>query len=175
MIPRIGQQGKFASGCCSFCVLPSLPIQKIDRRRFPFSVPQFKDDSADFSYSGIKASAIRLARAEGIRVDGDPRALADFCASFQDALFQQLFDRLNSIWSRLRAPLPTEVAIAGGVAANGTLRDRMLAWGAERRVTVRLPDKRYCTDNAAMIAFAALQKSDGAIDPRRVTARSRIA
>jgi len=148
---------------------------KIDRRRFPFSVPQFKDMSADFSYSGIKASAIRLARAEGIRADGDRRALADFCASFQDALFEQLFDRLNSIWSRLRAPLPTEVAIAGGVAANGTLRDRMLAWGAERRVTVRLPEKVYCTDNAAMIAFAGLQRISEASDPRRVTARSRIA
>ena len=148
---------------------------KIERQRFLFSVPQFKDASADFSYSGIKASAIRLARAEGIHADGDPRALADFCASFQDALFEQLFDRLNSIWSRLRAPLPTEVAIAGGVAANGTLRDRMLAWGAERRVTVRLPEKVYCTDNAAMIAFAGLQKISEAGDPRRVTARSRIA
>jgi N6-L-threonylcarbamoyladenine synthase len=148
---------------------------KIDRRRFPFSVPQFKDASADFSYSGIKASAIRLARAEGIRADGDPRPLADFCASFQDALFEQLFDRLNSIWLRLRPPLPTEVAIAGGVAANGTLRDRTLAWGAERRVTVRLPEKVYCTDNAAMIAFAGLQRISEAGDPRRVTARSRIA
>ena len=65
--------------------------------------------------------------------------------------------------------------MAGGVAANGALRERMLAWGAARGVVVRLPEKRYCTDNAAMIAFAALQKSDGAIDPRRVTARSRIA
>src|SRR5947209_11571632 len=54
---------------------------KIERQRSLFSVPQFKDASADFSYSGIKASAIRLARAEGIHADGDPRALADFCAS----------------------------------------------------------------------------------------------
>src|SRR5256714_8429121 len=48
---------------------------RADRRRFPFPMPQFKDDSADFSYSGIKAGAIRLAREHRISVDGDPRLL----------------------------------------------------------------------------------------------------
>src|SRR6202165_2315898 len=148
---------------------------KIDRKRFPFPLPQFKDSSADFSYSGVKASAIRMARAEKISADGDRSTLADFCATFQAALFDQLLDRMNGVWSRLRAPLPTEVAVAGGVAANGTLRERMSAWGAQRGVVVRLPEKRYCTDNAAMIAFAGLQRQAESGDPRRVSARSRIA
>src|SRR5579884_1072754 len=65
----------------------------IDRKRFPLPVPQFKDESLDFSYSGIKAGAIRLAREMNIRADGDPKLLADFCATFQEALFAQLFDR----------------------------------------------------------------------------------
>jgi len=98
-----------------------------------------------------------------------------------------LFDRLDAIWAALRVPasthsgagapahMPSEVAIAGGVAANGTLREKVLAWGRERGVTVRLPEKRYCTDNAAMIAFAALQRTAEASDPLRVSARSRIA
>src|ERR1051326_4959830 len=148
-----------------------------DPRRFPFPLPQFKDDSADFSYSGIKAAAIRLAREHDIRSDGDAQLLADFCATFQDALFAQLFDRLETIWSRLRVsrePMPSELAIAGGVAANGVLRERMAEWGKDRGVIVRLPEKRYCTDNAAMIAFAGLQRQSAAGDPRRVTARSRI-
>ena len=148
---------------------------RIDRARFPFPMPQFKDDSIDFSYSGIKAAAIRLAREHHVSTGGDPQLLADFCATFQEALIDQLFDRLDTIWPRLGDPVPSEVAVAGGVAANGALRERMAAWGAAHDVTVRLPEKRYCTDNAAMIAFAALQKSDGAIDPRRVTARSRVA
>ena len=148
---------------------------RADRARFPFAMPQFKDGSIDFSYSGIKAGAIRLAREHHISVDGDAQLLADFCATFQQALIDQLFDRLEAVWPRLGMPMPAEVVVAGGVAANGALRERMLAWGAARGVTVRLPEKRYCTDNAAMIAFAALQKRDGAIDPRRVTARSRIA
>jgi N6-L-threonylcarbamoyladenine synthase len=137
-------------------------------------MPQFKDESLDFSYSGIKAGAIRLAREHGIRADGDPAALADFCATFQNALIAQLFDRLDSVWSRLDAPKPAEAAIAGGVAANGVLRERMQAWGEARGITIRLPEKRYCTDNAAMIAFAGLQKGSPS-DPKRVVARSRIA
>jgi len=148
---------------------------RADPKRFPFPMPQFKDESIDFSYSGIKAGAIRLAREHQVSATGDPRVLADFCATFQKALFDQLFERLEVVWPRLGAPMPADLAVAGGVAANGVLRERMLAWGAARGVTVRLPDKRYCTDNAAMIAFAAMQRTGGAGDPRRVTARSRIA
>jgi len=147
----------------------------IDRRRFAFPMPQFKDQSLDFSFSGIKAEAIRIARQEKMSVDGDPRALSDFCATFQDALFAQLFDRLDAIWTSLRGKKPSEVVMAGGVAANGTLREKMTAWGKQHGVIVRLPEKRFCTDNAAMIAFAGLQRAALAGDPRRVTARSRVA
>ena len=146
-----------------------------DPKRFPFPMPQFKDESIDFSYSGIKAGAIRLAREHNIHVKGDAKALSDFCATFQDALIAQLSDRLDAVWSRVRQTPPpvTEIAIAGGVAANGTLRDRIVEWGRVHNVIVRLPEKRFCTDNAAMIAFAGLQKGE-ATDPRRVSARSRI-
>ena len=149
---------------------------KADPTRFPFPVPQFKDESLDFSYSGIKAGAIRLAREHGIHAEtGDPKVLADFCATFQDALFAQLFDRLERAWERLEVPKPAEIAIAGGVAANGVLRERMARWGEARGIVVRLPEKRFCTDNAAMIAFAGQQRIREAGDPRRVVARSRIA
>jgi N6-L-threonylcarbamoyladenine synthase len=145
-----------------------------DPGRFPFSLPQFKEESLDFSYSGIKAGAIRLARENDIRAGGDAQSLADFCATFQDALIAQLFDRLDAVWRRFGDDKPSELAIAGGVAANGVLRERIMRWGSERGLIVRLPEKRYCTDNAAMIGFAALQREASATDPRRVTARSRV-
>ncbi len=145
-----------------------------DPKRFPFPVPQFKKDgSLDFSYSGIKSGAIRLAREHGVNASGDAKLLADFCATFQDALIAQLFDRLDAVWSKLEAPKPAELAIAGGVAANGVIRERVMRWGEQRGLIVRLPEKRYCTDNAAMIAFAGLQKGNAG-DPRRVAARSRV-
>ena len=147
---------------------------RADRKRFHFPMPQFNDKSVDFSYSGIKAAAIRLARDHSISASGDSRLLADFCATFQEALLDQLFDRLDTIWSRLDAPRPVEVVLAGGVAANGTLRNRIAAWGREHSVVVRAPETCYCTDNAAMIAFSAMQKPGTATDPRRVSARSRV-
>ena len=149
---------------------------KADRKRFPFPVPQFKESSLDFSFSGLKAAAIRWARE--YRVSEEQAALADFCATFQDALFEQLFNRLETIWQLVRRsapPRPTEIALAGGVAANGVLRERMQAWGRKNGVIVRLPEKRFCTDNAAMIAFAGLQRRSDAGDPRLVTAHSRMA
>jgi N6-L-threonylcarbamoyladenine synthase len=144
-----------------------------DPKRFPFPMPQFKDDSLDFSYSGLKAAAIRHARENAVSADGDPQLLATFCATFQNALVAQLFDRLDTVWARLEGTPPEEVAIAGGVAANGVIRERLAEWGERRKVTVRIPEKRYCTDNAAMIAFAGLRKGLAG-DPRRVQARSRI-
>jgi N6-L-threonylcarbamoyladenine synthase len=147
-----------------------------DPRRFSFPIPQFKEESVDFSYSGIKAAAIRMAREHHIHLDGDRALLSDFCATFQDALIAQLFDRLDRIWSvtQQESPRPAELAIAGGVAANGVLRARAEEWGKRHDLIVRLPDRQFCTDNAAMIAFAGLQKPEGRVDPRRVAVRSRV-
>jgi N6-L-threonylcarbamoyladenine synthase len=145
-----------------------------DAGHYRFSLPQTKDDSHDFSFSGLKAAAIRLAREEGLA--GRPEEeLADFCASFQKAICDQIIDRLERIWSA-GAEAPEEVALAGGVAANGPLRERIASWAESRGVTVRLPERRYCTDNAAMIAFAGLQRARarGYDDPLRVEARSRM-
>lgn len=150
---------------------------RVDRRRFPFPVARFKDESADFSYSGIKAGAIRFAREHQIHVGNDPSDFADFCATFQEALIAQLFDRLGTVWARLmleHEAMPSAVAVAGGVAANGAVRERIAKWAAERDVAATVPEARYCTDNAAMIAFAGLQRKSSAADPRRVAARSRV-
>jgi N6-L-threonylcarbamoyladenine synthase len=147
--------------------------------RFSFPVARFKDGSFDFSFSGLKASAIRLARTEGLEGAGAESVsadLADFCKGFQAAIVEQLVDRLDGVWRVVSSEPdpPTEVAIAGGVAANGALRDAVDAWARRKGVVVRLPEKVYCTDNAAMIAFAAMVMGEKAADPARVTARSRF-
>jgi N6-L-threonylcarbamoyladenine synthase len=147
--------------------------------RFAFPVARFKDGSFDFSFSGLKASAIRLARVEGLEGAGAESVSADlseFCRGFQAAIVEQLVDRLDGVWRAIskEPDPPTEIAIAGGVAANGALRDAVDAWGRDKGVVVRLPEKVYCTDNAAMIAFAAIVMGEQAADPARVVARSRF-
>lgn len=144
-----------------------------DAARYDFSVARFKNDSNDYSFSGLKSNAIRMARELGL-TSGNDAPLADFAASFQRAVVDQLVDRLDRLWSSAsRDERPDELALAGGVAANSALREALSAWSREHGVTLRLPEKIFCTDNAAMVAFAALNKPLGETDPRRVAAFSR--
>jgi len=145
-----------------------------------FPVARFKDGSVDFSFSGLKASAIREARKLGLEgAAAEPsrrQELASLCAGFQEAIVAQLIDRLSAVWDRVsgEADPPSEMTISGGVAANGALRDAVTEWGAARRIVVRLPEKVFCTDNAAMIAFAALQFGAPAEETSRIPASSRM-
>jgi len=149
-----------------------------DPLRFRFALPHFKDEPLSFSFSGLKSNAIRLARE--LKLDqGNEDGKADFCASFQHAIGNQILDRLESVWSSLGSGSepPTELALAGGVAANETLRRRVEEWSLQRSITPRLPERAFCTDNGAMIAFAGLRRAEqgDSGDPRRVPARSRMA
>lgn len=149
-----------------------------DPLRFRFALPQFKEEPLSFSFSGLKSSAIRLARELKLDVGGE-QSRADFCASFQHAIGNQILDRLATVWLSVSggSEAPGELALAGGVAANQTLRRRIEEWSVERSITPRVPERVFCTDNAAMIAFAGLRRAERGFsgDPRRVAARSRMA
>ena len=153
-----------------------------DPDRFDFPAARFRDGSADFSFSGLKAMAIRTARKHDLQdaaAGGEiTPVLSDFCAGLQKAIVDQLIDRLSLIWNGVARETqpPSEVAVAGGVAANGYLRKRALEWGEAAGLPVRLPEKVFCTDNAAMIAFAAiaLHQPQEAGEALRVPAHSRM-
>jgi len=95
----------------------------------------------DWSFSGLKTAVRTHLRR------GPPTEPADVCASFQAAVVDCLVDRLQRA---VESTGVSEVAIAGGVAANGELRRRVAAMPA--RAT--LPARSRCTDNGAMIAHA---------------------
>ena len=150
-----------------------------DATCYEFAVAQFKKDSIDFSFSGLKSNAIRLARQLGLdKGEASPEIVSDFCASFQRAIIDQVGDRLDRVWDSLNLRLdpPVEIALAGGVAANSALRELIVSWASARGITPRLPEKRFCTDNAAMIAFAALQnwRAGRSADTLRVPVQSRL-
>lgn len=147
-----------------------------DASRFSFALPQFKDGAPDFSFSGLKANAIRIAEAEKVTAadDQEPtRLLRDFCASLQSAIIDQLIDRLEKVTAD--APSGTPVCLTGGVAANSELRERFESWAADRDLEPLIAERAFCTDNAAMIAHAGIHKlrSGGAADALRVPAHSR--
>lgn len=121
-----------------------------DPLRFKFAKPHIP--GYDYSFSGIKTSLLYFVR-DQIAIDPDFIAhnQNDLCASFQKALIDILMDKL------IKAAKDTgikEIAIGGGVSANSGLRSRIVEEGAKRGWKTYLPEFRYTTDNAAMIATA---------------------
>lgn len=138
--------------------------------------PRLKDAPFDFSFSGLKSAAIRWIRENGLEAAGDEdqTAVADFAASFETAIVDQLLGPLDELATRYS---PQLVTAAGGVAANTLLRERLSEWGSDRGVEILLPVRALTTDNAAMIAHAGqIRYRDGhRDDPRRLDARARKA
>jgi N6-L-threonylcarbamoyladenine synthase len=121
-----------------------------DPRAFAFPSDPGGDDGLDFSYSGVKTSLLYATRDLG---DGETeRRRADLAASYQAAVVGQLTGRLERALDRAEWPA---VALGGGVAANGPLRERVKAICERRGLRLKLVPPELCTDNAAMIASAA--------------------
>lgn len=121
-----------------------------------FNFPKTEMPGLDFSFSGIKTAFLYFLR-DNMQAHPDfiQENLHDICASLQHHLVQMLLSRLE------QAALQTgikEIALAGGVAANSTLRDELKRLADKYHWHVYLPAMQYCTDNAAMIAQAAYYK-----------------
>lgn len=113
---------------------------------FPRALPG--RDDLDFSYSGLKTSVATRLR-EG--APGDEAALADFCASFQAAVVDQLVRKARRAVAREKLG---HLVVCGGVAANRGLRAALATVADEDGFRLYVPPPRHCTDNAAMIAAA---------------------
>lgn len=118
--------------------------------RFKFAKPHVP--GLDYSFSGIKTSLLYFVRDEMAK---DPMFMEknkeDICASFQKTLIDILMDKL------VKAAKQTdikEITIGGGVSANSGLRDRIVSEGRKRGWNTYLPEFKFTTDNAAMIAIA---------------------
>ncbi|WP_320669862.1 tRNA (adenosine(37)-N6)-threonylcarbamoyltransferase complex transferase subunit TsaD [Patulibacter defluvii] len=116
-----------------------------DPRAFAFPTGA-KVRGLDCSFSGLKTAL--LYRLRDLGEDEVARHRADLAASYQRAIVETLAVRVERA---LEATGLDRLAVGGGVAANGPLRERLTALGA----AVAIPDRALCTDNAAMIAAVA--------------------
>jgi N6-L-threonylcarbamoyladenine synthase len=121
-----------------------------DPEAFELPVAMSRDPGLDFSFSGLKTALVYLCRDLG--PDGVEERRADLAASFQAAAVGQLVAKLGRALKRERWQA---VALGGGVAANGPLREAVAALCQERGVELKLVPISLCTDNAAMIGMAA--------------------
>jgi len=123
--------------------------------QFPLPRPLLGRAGCDFSFSGLKTAVAQLVAAQA--PGALPRALAaDIAASFQAAVTDILADRLDHALAM--RPEVTAVVIAGGVAANQAIRARLEGVVAAAGKTLIAPPLRLCTDNAVMVAWAAIER-----------------
>ena len=133
---------------------------EIDKRaqkgevKFEFTEPNI--EGLDFSFSGLKTSILYFLRD---RLKEDPQfidnELDNICASVQDRIVSILINKMRKAIEQTQIK---DIAIAGGVSANSGLRNAFEALGKEMNCNVFIPAFQYCTDNAGMIAVAALYK-----------------
>lgn len=121
---------------------------------FKFAKPLPK--GLDFSFSGLKTSFLYTIRDE-IKKNPDfiNERKADLCASLQQTIVQILIDKLTAAAKKLGVK---DIALAGGVAANSGLRDATTEQGQKLGWSTYIPEFKFTTDNAAMIAIAGYYK-----------------
>ncbi|MBW8785444.1 MAG: tRNA (adenosine(37)-N6)-threonylcarbamoyltransferase complex transferase subunit TsaD [Novosphingobium sp.] len=136
-----------------------------DPAAVPLPRPLLGSSEPHFSFAGLKSAVVRAKQADTYRV-------ADLAASFQQAAVDCVIDRTHR--ALLGAGPVTALVAAGGVAANGAIRRALEALADEHGLRFGVPPAALCTDNAAMIAWAGIERlALGQSDPLDVAARPR--
>jgi N6-L-threonylcarbamoyladenine synthase len=110
--------------------------------------------TADFSFSGLKTAVRQLTERQSVKTQ-------DVCASFQAAVIDILRDRTRRAMAQFEADFPgvaRTLVVAGGVAANRAIGASLAQICADAGYDLAVPPPGLCTDNAAMIAWAGLEK-----------------
>lgn len=127
-----------------------------DPTRFPMPRTSPRRASLDFSFSGLKTAVLYGAYGQGAKPrETSPEdllvPLADVAAGFQEAVVEVLVRKTLAAARRYRVGC---IVAGGGVACNGPLRERLHREGEQAGLRVVIPERRYCTDNAAMVAVS---------------------
>jgi len=144
-----------------------------DPARFDLPRPLLGRKGCDFSFSGLKTALRRV-------LDGLPdptdRDVADLCAGFQAAVGDVIDDRLRHAAARFRTAHGAggTLVVAGGVAANRYLHERLTGTADSLGLSLVVPPPALCTDNGAMVAWAGVERLRlGLVDGLDAPARAR--
>jgi N6-L-threonylcarbamoyladenine synthase len=124
---------------------------KVKKDVYHFPRPLINSYDYDFSFSGLKTAVLREIQKDEKMND---ERIANICYSLQEAVFDLLLKKTFRAASEFRVK---SILLGGGVTANQTLRKRFEEEIENRKSDIKLfiPDKKLCTDNAAMIAAAS--------------------
>lgn len=136
-----------------------------DAAAVPLPRPLLRSPEPHFSFAGLKSAVMRAK-------DSDKYRDADIAASFQQAAMDCIADRLSMAFDNMGDM--TALVVAGGVAANQEIRSLLENMAASRGIPFVAPPLALCTDNAAMIAWAGIERfASGQSDPLDFSAKPR--
>lgn len=133
---------------------PEIEKRAVEGDPKAFQFPRSLPGKLDFSFSGLKTSVLYTLKDMGFKGETYPqgKVLADLCASFQQAVIDSLIKKTLKAAQQTGHTL---ITVSGGVSCNNTLKEA-LETALSRRSLRFLPcERKYSTDNAAMIAFSA--------------------
>lgn len=148
-------------------------VERLAREGDPYGVdlprPLKGSKEPHFSFAGLKSAVLRAH-------DSSLHKPADLAASFQQAAMDCVIDRTSRALERAQGM--TALVVAGGVAANASLRGALEALAAKHGLEFAAPPMKLCTDNAAMIAWAGQERLGAGLvepggDPLSIAARPR--
>ncbi len=123
-------------------------LAKQGKDTYPLPLP-LDDNSYNFSFSGIKSAVINLAHNEDQR--GNSIRKEDLACSFQNKVVEILTKKTIKALKEYNV---NNLIIAGGVSANSGIREKFTSICKKEGINLTIPNIKYCTDNAAMIATA---------------------
>jgi N6-L-threonylcarbamoyladenine synthase len=123
---------------------------KGDAKKIVFPQAQMKDDSFDFSFSGIKTSVLYYLQRNKKKIEEGEISINDVAAAFQKSVTRAITNKLRRVQEKYGIE---RVCISGGVAANTYLKEELSKLGKEKKLKVYWPTPILCTDNGAMIAY----------------------
>ncbi|MCF8494049.1 MAG: tRNA (adenosine(37)-N6)-threonylcarbamoyltransferase complex transferase subunit TsaD [Rickettsiaceae bacterium] len=129
---------------------------KGDPKRFDFPRPLYNQKNPDMSFSGLKTAVKLKIQAIGVLSERD---MSDIAASFQQAVCDVLVQKTKFAIVQYKSFCQGKrFVVAGGAAANKQIRSDLSALSEELGYNFVAPPIKLCTDNAAMIAFAGLER-----------------
>ncbi len=124
-----------------------------DPKAYDFPRSLIHEDNFNFSFSGLKSAGQRTLQA--LTQKQRQQNVADLCASYQEAIVEVLLAKLNKACAHFNLK---KAVLTGGVSANSRLRKLGQLWADKNNIQLVIPPLRYCTDNAAMVGFAGIQR-----------------
>ncbi len=139
-----------------------------DSSRIIFPQARMKDNSFDFSFSGLKTSVLYYMEKNRKKIEEGEIKINDIAAAFQKSVSRALLNKVKKIYLKSRVK---RIAVTGGVAANSYIKKELSGFVKERGAELYVPSPKLCTDNGAMIAYAGWRRvKRGEISPMELEA-----